>query len=104
MSDVRLIRLLNGEDIIGNVTKVDNGDLTVLNPVKVALHPPKTAGGQAGVALVPYCPFSDEKTYTFNREHIIFAVVPVIEFVNHYNTQFGTGLVVPSNNKIILPN
>jgi hypothetical protein len=53
------------------------------------------------VGFAPWAEFSDDKTFTIDKSHIIAIINPIKEFINQYNSMFG-GLVVPSSN-LILP-
>jgi hypothetical protein len=99
--NVKIIRLLNGEDLIGEVVHQDDVSVQVKHPLRVVLVPSKANPEQPAVGLGPYAEYSDEKTFTFNRSHVTVMYTPITEFINQYNSMFG-GLVVP-NSKILTP-
>jgi hypothetical protein len=45
--------------------------------------------------------FSDQKVVEINRDHIIYDVSVAIEIKNKYNEIYGSGIVVPPQQKII---
>jgi hypothetical protein len=52
------------------------------------------------VGFAPWAEFSDDKTFTIDKSHILAIINPIKEFINQYNSMFG-GLVVPSSNLIM---
>lgn len=101
IENVKIVRFLTGEEIIGEITSDSGEAITVKNPLRVLLVPSKTNPENPSVGLAPYAEFSDDKSFTFNRNHITVVYSPINEFVNQYNSMFG-GLVVP-NSKILTP-
>ncbi len=99
--NIKIVRLLNGEDLIGEVIAQDDLTVQLKNPLRVVYVPSKANPEQPTVGLGPYAEFSDEKVFTFNRSHVTVIYTPIKEFINQYNSMFG-GLVVP-NSKIITP-
>ena len=91
--DAKLIKILNGEEIIAEVIKEDDETVTVKNPAIVMLAPGE--GGNMRVQMGPYCPHTT-KNITFNKSLILFIVEPDSELVNGYNKAFGSGLVLPN--------
>jgi hypothetical protein len=53
------------------------------------------------IGFAPWADFSEDKTFTLDKSHVLAIMNPIKEFLNQYNNMFG-GLVVPSSN-LILP-
>ena len=101
MANLKLIRLLSGEDILGDVLATTDKSVTIKNPVRVVLIPNKATPDQPGVAFAPFCHWTKDTDLELNTTVVVTIMTPIKEFINQYNTTFG-GLVVPDN-KLILP-
>lgn len=99
--NVKLIRLINGEELISEVISDGESSITIKNPVRVVVVPTKTDPKMPTVGFAPWVDFSDDKQFTLDKRHIIVIMTPVQEFINQYNGMFG-GIVAPSS-KLIVP-
>lgn len=93
MSDVKLIKLMNGEELVAKVTSEDDTHIVVDTPAIVMLSPGQN--GNLSVQMGPYCPHTD-KEIPLNRTHILYMVEPNVELLNGYSKAFGSGIVIPS--------
>ena len=89
--DVKLVKLVNGEEIIGQVD-INSDTLTVKKPVR--LIPTQQQGG--GIAMIPWMMFSADDTFSFCTTHILLTAKPDQDIINEYNKQFGSGVVIPT--------
>jgi hypothetical protein len=99
--DVKLHRLIDGSEILGETLASDATHITIKNPVRVVIVPskdPKTPS----VGLAPWAQFSDEKEFTIHKAHIIVSMTPVKEFINQYKAIHG-GIVLPTTSGLITP-
>ena len=101
MADIKLVRLITGEDILGEVVDTDSKSVTIKNVVRVVVMPSKTAPDAPTVGLAPFCHWTSDKTIELNASLVLAVMTPITDFLNQYNSAFG-GLVVPSS-KIITP-
>jgi len=101
MANLKILRLVTGEEILGKVISDDEKEIELENPIRIVVMPSKADPNNPSVGFAPYLQWTEEKVLTFRYEHILNIVNPITEFVNQYNTAFG-GLVVP-NSKIITP-
>ena len=70
-NDVKVLKLITGEEVIARVSK-ESGDLLVLNkPMILQMMPPNTSTGQVGFAIVPWLMASKSETITISTEHIL---------------------------------
>lgn len=92
---LKLIKFLNGELVIG---KFDTSN-KLENPVLVNIGMDRQ--GKIQVGLVPYNMFSSENYININQSAILYTTTPDTDLINAYNSQFGTGLIMP-NNKVIV--
>ena len=89
--NVKIIRLISGEELIGDWNKETN---TVTNPVVMI----PVAKDQLG--FQPWIPYSDDEEMTFKEQHIMVILTPDNKLQNEYNKIYGSGLIVPDE-KII---
>ena len=89
---VQILKMINGEEIVGSVTKETDGAITVSKPAIVMLAPNGSGGVQ--VQMGPWCPHSDSDV-ELQKSHILYRLEPNTELLNGYNANFGSGLVVP---------
>ena len=89
LSGIKIIRLINGEEIIGSMTQT--GDtVTVSDPVTIQMVP--NGEGQMGLAMIPFAPYAEEDEFVFSWDHIVTAYTPSKDLYNQYNRKFGSGL------------
>lgn len=100
-ANLKILRLVTGEEIMGEITNETDTKVTLKNPVRVIVVPNKADPNNPSVGFAPFMQWSDDKELTLNLNHVITTVSPITEFVNQYNGMFG-GLVVP-NSKILVP-
>jgi hypothetical protein len=101
VSNLKLLRLTTGEEILGEVLNENVSKVEIKNPVRVLVVPSKNDPNNPSVAFAPFTQWSDDKVLTLNANHVTYVATPITEFVNQYNSMFG-GLVVP-NSKILTP-
>lgn len=99
--NIKIIRLMTGEEIIGEIMNDTDKVLSVKNPVRVLVIPTADQNNPK-VGFGPFTQWSEEKELTLNKSHVTFIATPINEFVNQYTAMFG-GLVVPPASKIITP-
>jgi hypothetical protein len=93
---VKAYKLINGEDIIGDIKSDELGFIMIENPAIVTLH---NADGKMNVGLSPYAPFAEGAVTVF--KNAIAATFEVgSQMVNEYNRIFGSGIIVASANQM----
>ena len=101
VENLKIIRLLTGEEIIAEIVEDVYEKIKVKNALRIIVIPSKTDPNSPSVGFAPFMQFSDDKELTLNRNCVITMASPINEFVNQYNATFG-GLVVPKS-KLITP-
>jgi hypothetical protein len=96
---VQLVRLINGEELLGKIAASSNDIVRILNPVRVVIMPNKLDPKVPNVGFAPWAEFSEDKAFIIDKRHVLCIMTPVKEFINQYNTMFG-GLVLPTGNLI----
>lgn len=92
---VKIIKFINGDEIIGDC-KQDSPEFITVSDVAQIMMVPTQVQGQAGMALAPFIPYSKSKSFDFNIKTIMTMAEPVEELYNQYNKIFGSGIVIPT--------
>lgn len=100
-SNIKLLKLISGDEIIGEVLSETNIEVVIKNPVRVVIMPSKANPQTPTVGFAPWAEFSEDKQFSIHKAHVIVSMKPVQEFINQYNSMFG-GIVAPSS-KLIIP-
>lgn len=69
-----ILKLMNGEEIIGTYLAQDDNSISVMFPMKVKYIPTRTQSGKLmeSISLAPYTYFAADDEFTFLKNHIIF--------------------------------
>ena len=100
--EVIALKLITGEDVLGELESRDEDSLVIINPVGVAVVRGKD--GQPNVGFTPFPIHGEQKTGTtiaFRKKHIVYSYTPAEDFISNYNQIFGSGIVVPPTKQII---
>lgn len=87
MSEVKLIKLVNGEQLIGMVTDEDAENIGVKKPIVIFAHP-------QGMAMRPWLMGSKGDSVTIKQIHVIATDEVEAELAQEYNEKYGSGLAV----------
>ena len=93
MSEVKIVHLLNGVDLITEVTKNLKGLTIFKNPCVIQLSQDPNNPQKIGIRLNPWLTFTEEKEVSINPNHIVFMVDPITDMTNQYKQIFG-GIVI----------
>ena len=98
-NNLRILKLITGEEIVGNITERISGLISIENPclLAIAMGP----NGKASLQMQPLLIFSQQKVVEFNPNHIIYNVTVAQEIKNKYNEIYGSGIVLPPSQGII---
>ena len=95
---IKILKLTSIEDVIGDYEEKD-GECTINKPAKIMMLP--TEGGDIGMAMISWAPFSKDEDITIRKECILTVLNPSQDIKNEYNHQFGSGIVAPSKDLIV---
>ena len=70
-NDVKVLKLITGEEVIARVSEEHNDLLTLEKPMTLQMIPPNTSTGQIGFALVPWMKAAKNEKVAISTEHII---------------------------------
>jgi hypothetical protein len=95
--EVKIVKLISGEEVLGEIESIENHQVTLKNPVGVAVV--RGANGQPSVGFTPFPLHAEqikEKSFTFTQNVILYVYTPAKDFVDNYNQIFGSGIVLPN--------
>ena len=89
--------------VLVNISKLNpstNPMIVIENPciLGIAMGP----NGKASLQMQPMLLFSDQKVVEIKPEHVLYNVSVAIEIKNKYNEIYGSGIVVPPQQSIII--
>lgn len=94
MSNVKVFKLINGEELISEIHNHYDKHFELKNPATIMLQP--TASGQMGVGIAPYMPYASGNINLY-KNAIAAEADPDQSMVNEYNRIFGAGIqIVPA--------
>ena len=70
-NDVKVLKLITGEEVIARITEEENNLITLKNPMILQMVPPTTSTGQIGFALVPWIKAAKNDKTTISIEHVL---------------------------------
>ena len=71
-NDVKVLKLITGEEVIARTKEGENPDLVSLEkPMILQMLPPNTTTGQVGFAMIPWMKAAKNEKVTISTEHII---------------------------------
>jgi len=97
--NLRLIRLISGEDVVGDLN-IDGDNYRIENPVVLGLM--MGQNGKPNLQMQPMLIFSEQKVITVKSTHVLYDVTVATEIKNKYNEIYGSGIVVPPKQKLII--
>ena len=84
--NVKIIKLISGEELIGEFNEKTN---TITNPVVMVPVSDKSIG------FSPWMPYSEDKSFILKEEQIQIIATPSKVIANEYSKAFGSGIVIP---------
>tara|TARA_B100000900_G_C20237662_1_gene576545 strand:+ start:66 stop:359 length:294 start_codon:yes stop_codon:yes gene_type:complete len=97
MIDVKLIRIITGEEIIAEVLSQTDDKITIQNGLVVI-------PSAQGVGFAPWATVisKDEPQITISKKHVVYVVETQEDVSIKYNEMFGSKLVVPQSKKLVI--
>ena len=98
MSNIQIIKLSSGEELIGQVDDIEIEGRTLIQiqkPAVVMLIPDQREEGKFGIGLAPYAPYADKSTVSIMPNHVIAVMIPGTSLLNEYNKHYGSGVIIP---------
>ena len=98
MKDIKLIRLITGEEIVAEVLDWKNGMMTVKNALCVIPHHDQIGFAPWATVIDP-----DFPEIALDMKHVIYSVAVAPQVVEQYNKIFGTSsdIITPGKQLIL---
>lgn len=93
MSNLKCIRLVAGEEVMGDVDESSETHVKVRTPASIHLVPGQSSQ-QVSIGLLPWLPYSDDDVFTIGRDKIVTIHTPSVDLINNYNRLFGSGIQI----------
>ena len=100
--EIKILKLITGEEVLGEVEIESETEVVLVNPVGVAIVRGKD--GQPNVGFSPFPLHSEQKTGTtiaLAKKHVVYSYIPAEDFVKNYNQIFGSGIIIPPQKSLI---
>jgi hypothetical protein len=85
MNIIKVIRLLDGTDIVSVVDELRNGEFLLINPMEFQVQ---IRGQASHITLAPYLPFQfvEKNEVVIYAKDVVFSTTPKEEFAEYYET------------------
>ena len=97
MIDVKLIRIVTGEEIIAELVSENAAEVTVKNGLVVIPNAQGVGFAQWATVIDP-----DRPEVTMSRNHIVYIAEVQEDVCKKYNQMFGSKLITPDSKKLVL--
>lgn len=94
--DIKLIRIISGEEIIAEVLDFSNGILTIQNPLVVIPQQ-----GQVGFAPWATVIDTERPEIGLDMRHVIYSVEVASDVKKQYAKIFGSNIITPDKQLIL---
>ena len=101
--NILAMKLITGEDILGEIESQSETEFVLVNPVGIAIVRGKD--GNPNIGFSPFPLHAEQKsgaTIAIPKRNVVYCYTPAEDFVNNYNQIFGSGIVVPPEKKLIV--
>lgn len=97
MIDVKLLRIVTGEEVIAELVSEDDTTITVKNGLVVLPT-------NNGVGFAPWATVidTDNPDITMSKQHVVYVVAVQEDVSKKYNQMFGSKLITPDSKKLIM--
>ncbi len=106
MTDVKLLKMITGEEILAEVTFNTDGDapLLVKNATKIVLMPPRNPSQDRSpaIGLAPWIEFAENDTFYLDKSKVLAIMDPIPQFIQEFK-RIHSKLITPPIQKIIVP-
>jgi hypothetical protein len=99
MSELRILKLISGEEIVGEILSDTADGVLIQDPCTLGIM--QTQTGQPRLNMMPMLLFSEQKKVQLQRSHILYNVTVAQEIQNKYNEIYGSGIILPKPSAII---
>ena len=97
------MKLITGEEVLGEIESESETEFVIENPVGISIvRDSKT--GQPNIGFSPFPLHAEQKTgatIAISKKNVVYSYNPAEDFINNYNSIFGSGIVVPPTKSLI---
>lgn len=85
MNNIKVVRLLDGTDIVSIIDEIRNGVFLLINPMEFQVQ---IRGQASHITLAPYLPFQfvEKNEVIIYSKDVVFMTTPKEEFAEYYET------------------
>jgi hypothetical protein len=98
MDNLKILKLITGEEIVGKITYQSIDTTEIENPCQLGIGMSPT--GKATLQMQPMLIFSEQKTVEIKNIHVLYATTVAIEIQNKYNEIYGSGITIAKSSII----
>ena len=102
MLGILILKLITGEEVLGEIESSSDTEFVILNPVGIAVV--RGPNGQPNVGFAPFPLHAEpmkDSTVIIAKKHVVYSYVPAKDFIDNYNQIFGSGIVLPNKQLIV---
>ena len=100
--NVLALKLITGEEILGEIESESETEFVLVNPVGIAVIRGKD--GQPSVGFAPFPIHAEQKTgatVALAKKNVVYSYTPAEDFISNYSSIFGSGIVLPPTKQLI---
>lgn len=90
-----VIRLMTGEELLGDKKSEDDNVIELENVVVVHQAPSQNNPESTTIYLSPYAQLANGKRFCIRKTAMVCSYEPIVELLNKYNSVFGSGIIIP---------
>lgn len=90
-----VIRLMTGEELLGDKVSEDDNVIELENVVVVHQAPSQHNPESTTIYLSPYAQLASGKRFCIRKTSMICSYEPIVELLNKYSSVFGSGIIIP---------
>lgn len=98
MSELRILKLISGEEVVGEILSDAEDSVTIQDPCTLGIMQSQTG---PRLNMMPMLLFSEQKKVQLQKSHILYTVTVAQEIQNKYNEIYGSGIILPKPSAII---
>lgn len=99
--NVRVFRLVTGEEVLSELGEVKDTEYALINPVVINIMIGNN--GMPQMSFMQFPMFSGklnpsvkiDKSFDLPKSSVLYSYIPDEEILNNYNNTFGSGIIVP---------
>jgi hypothetical protein len=96
--NIKLVRLVTGEDILTEYAEDGSGNAVFTNPLIVYIR--QTDTGVPSVGMNQWVPYASSKEFVVSQDKIVFVVDAAADLTSQYDKVFGSGIIMPQQSLV----